>query len=144
MGEELRHASFMMTVLLPPLAGSAQDETLELRPKFGEDGLLAAIIQDAGTDEVLMLAWMNEEALRQTLTSGRATFWSRSRGTIWVKGETSGHFQEVVDIRIDCDQDALLVRVRQVGSACHTHRRSCFYRRLSPQGLELIADAQAG
>lgn len=117
-----------MTDFPSPLSGRAQDETRELRPKFSADGLIAAIAQDAATGEVLMLAWMNAEALRQTIETGRATYWSRSRGTLWVKGETSGHVQEIEDIRIDCDQDAILMRVRQTGGACHTGKTSCFYR----------------
>lgn len=118
----------------PPLEGAAQDETLELRPKFNADGLIAAVAQDAETGEVLMLAWMNAEALTATLETGRATYWSRSRGALWVKGETSGHVQEVVEALIDCDQDAILLKVRQTGGACHTGRRSCFYRRADAGG----------
>jgi phosphoribosyl-AMP cyclohydrolase len=120
-----------------PLKGSAQDETLELRPKFNADGLIAAIAQDATSGEVLMLAWMNADALKATLETGRATYWSRSRAALWVKGETSGHTQEIVDIRIDCDQDAVLLKVNQTGGACHTGRDSCFYRVASTDGLKL-------
>lgn len=112
----------------PPLTGKDQDETDELRPKFNADGLIAAIAQDVETHEVLMLAWMNAEALEATLQSGRATYWSRSRQAIWIKGETSGHVQDVVELKIDCDQDAVLMKVRQTGGACHTGRDSCFYR----------------
>ena len=112
----------------PPLSGAEQDETDELRPKFNADGLIAAIAQDADTNEVLMLAWMNAEALATTLDTGRATYWSRSRQSLWVKGETSGHTQEVVELLVDCDQDAVLMKVRQAGGACHTGRKSCFYR----------------
>ena len=119
-----------MTPFASPLSGSAQDETRELRPKFDADGLIAAIAQDAGTGEVLMLAWMNAEALRLTLDTGRATYWSRSRAALWVKGETSGHTQEVVEVRVDCDQDAVLLKVRQPAAACHTGRESCFFRKL--------------
>lgn len=124
-----------MTPFPPPLTGSAQDETAELRPRFDALGLVAAITQDAVTGEVLMLAWMNAEALQQTIETGRATYWSRSRGALWVKGETSGHTQEVIEIRVDCDQDAVLLRVRQTGGACHTHRESCFYRRVDGGAL---------
>lgn len=120
---------------LPPLAGSAQDETVELRPKFDADGLIGAIAQDADTGEVLMLAWMNAEALDQTLATGRAVYWSRSRKELWRKGDTSGHEQHVVEVRIDCDQDAVLLKVRQTGGACHTGRRACFYRVATPKGL---------
>lgn len=124
-----------MTGFPPPLTGSAQDEALELRPNFDSTGLVAAIAQDAETGDVLMLAWMNAEALRLTLDTKRATYWSRSRGELWVKGETSGHTQEVVEVRIDCDQDAILLKVRQTGGACHTGRGSCFYRIAGPAGL---------
>ena len=124
-----------MTPFPPPLSGSAQDETPELRPRFDDNGLIAAIAQDAVTGEVLMLAWMNADALRQTIETGRATYWSRSRGALWVKGETSGHIQEVTEIRVDCDQDAVLLKVRQTGGACHTHRESCFYRRIENGAL---------
>jgi len=121
----------------PPLSGKAQDETPELRPRFDADGLIAAIAQDAETGDVLMLAWMSAEALRATLKTRRATYWSRSRGALWVKGETSGHVQEVVDVAIDCDQDAVLLKVRQKGGACHTGRQSCFYRRIEADGSTL-------
>lgn len=112
----------------PPLSGSQQDETAELRPKFDANGLIAAIAQDAETGEVLMLAWMNAEALEQTLATNRAIYFSRSRNELWRKGDTSGHEQHIVEVRIDCDQDAVLLKVRQTGGACHTGRRSCFYR----------------
>ncbi len=121
----------------PPLSGVEQDETSDLRPKFNADGLIAAIAQDIDTHEVLMLAWMNEAALRATLETGRATYWSRSRGALWIKGETSGHTQDVVEIRIDCDQDAVVMKVRQTGGACHTGRTSCFYRTIDPQTQRL-------
>ncbi len=119
----------------PPLSGPQQDETVELRPKFDGDGLVAAIAQDADTGEVLMLAWMNADALQQTIESGRAVYWSRSRNALWRKGDTSGHEQHIVEIRVDCDQDAVLLKVRQTGAACHTGRRSCFYRIATPAGL---------
>ena len=93
-------------------------------------GLLPAVAQDAASGEVLMLAWMNREALRQTLAGGEAVYWSRSRGRLWRKGEQSGHVQQVHEVRTDCDGDALLLRVTQHGGiACHTGRRSCFFRR---------------
>ena len=95
---------------------------------FNADGLVAAIIQDVATDQVLMLGWMNAEALRRTLTEGRVTFWSRSRSEFWRKGDTSGHAQYVKSVAHDCDGDALLVRVEQIGAACHTGDRSCFDR----------------
>ncbi|MDJ1008144.1 MAG: phosphoribosyl-AMP cyclohydrolase [Paracoccaceae bacterium] len=94
---------------------------------YNDQGLLPAIAQDAETGEVLMLAWMNAEAVARTLETGRVTYWSRSRAAFWVKGETSGHVQELVEMRVDCDRDTVLVTVRQTGPACHTGRRSCFY-----------------
>ncbi len=94
---------------------------------YDDRGLLPAIAQDAESGEVLMLAWMNAEAVARTLETGRVTYWSRSRRAFWVKGETSGHVQELVEMRIDCDRDCLLLLVRQKGPACHTNRRSCFY-----------------
>ena len=94
---------------------------------FNADGLLPAIAQDHESGEVLMLAWMNAEAVARTLETGRVTYWSRSRQSFWIKGETSGHTQELVEMRIDCDRDCLLVLIKQTGAACHTYRRSCFY-----------------
>jgi phosphoribosyl-AMP cyclohydrolase len=93
---------------------------------FGADGLIPAVIQQWDTREVLMLGWMDAEALRRTLTEGRVTFWSRSRQEYWRKGDTSGHLQQVRQVRLDCDGDAVLVVVDQVGHACHTGTRSCF------------------
>ena len=95
--------------------------------KFNEAGLIPAIAQEEGTGEVLMMAWMNAQAVERTLETGRVTYWSRSRQAFWIKGESSGHVQELVDLRVDCDRDCLLVLVRQTGPACHTNRRSCFY-----------------
>ena len=94
------------------------------------DGLVCAVVQDAGTREVLMVAWMDDEALHRTLTTGRATYWSRSRQEYWVKGQTSGHFQYVKSVALDCDGDAILVSVDQVGPACHTGEHSCFHNDL--------------
>ncbi|HOW42626.1 MAG TPA: phosphoribosyl-AMP cyclohydrolase [Candidatus Omnitrophota bacterium] len=98
--------------------------------KFDKNGLIPAIIQDYKDNEVLMVAYMNLESLRRTIKLGKACYWSRSRQEYWVKGETSGHFQFVKSVAYDCDLDALLIKVRQVGVACHTGNRSCFYRRL--------------
>jgi len=95
--------------------------------KFDANGLIPAIAQDSVTGEVLMMAWMNAEAVARTLATGRVTYWSRSRQAFWIKGETSGHVQELVSFRLDCDRDCILVEVRQSGPACHTNRRSCFY-----------------
>jgi phosphoribosyl-ATP pyrophosphohydrolase/phosphoribosyl-AMP cyclohydrolase len=97
---------------------------------FGENGLLPAVAQDADTGEVLMLAWMNRDALEKTLGTGLVHYYSRSRACLWLKGETSGHFQKVREIRRDCDDDALLLLIEQTGAACHTGNRSCFYREL--------------
>lgn len=99
--------------------------------RWDDQGLLPAIAQDAATGEVLMVAWMNREALQQTVACGQAVYWSRSRGKLWHKGEESGHFQLVREIRTDCDNDVILLKVEQQGGiACHTGRRSCFFRRL--------------
>jgi phosphoribosyl-AMP cyclohydrolase len=98
---------------------------------WNADGLAPAVAQDAATGEVLMLAWMSRESLARTLATGEAVYWSRSRAALWRKGETSGHLQRIVEIRLDCDSDAILLRVEQVGGiACHTGRRRCFYRLL--------------
>ncbi len=96
------------------------------RLKRSVDGLVPAIVQQYDTNEVLMLAWLDDEALVRTITTGRATYWSRSRGEYWVKGDTSGHVQWVKEIRLDCDGDTLLFKVDQVGAACHTGERTCF------------------
>lgn len=95
--------------------------------KYDANGLIPVIAQDASTLEVLMFAWMNAAAVAQTLATGRVTYWSRSRQAFWVKGETSGHSQALVEMRVDCDRDCLLVLVNQTGPACHTNRRACFY-----------------
>ena len=95
--------------------------------RYDESGLIPAIAQDHATGEVLMMAWMNAEAVVQTLATGRVTYWSRSRQSFWIKGESSGHVQRLVDFRVDCDRDCVLVLVDQTGPACHTNRRSCFY-----------------
>jgi phosphoribosyl-AMP cyclohydrolase len=95
--------------------------------KYDANGLIPCITQDAETGEVLMFAWMNVEAVARTLATRRVTYWSRSRAAFWIKGETSGHVQELVDLRLDCDRDCLLAQVKQTGAACHTNRRSCFY-----------------
>ncbi|WP_346843842.1 phosphoribosyl-AMP cyclohydrolase [uncultured Rothia sp.] len=102
------------------------DPHIAARLKRDENGLFAAIIQQHDTAEVLMLGWMNDEALRRTLAEGRVTFWSRSRQEFWCKGDTSGHFQFVKKVQLDCDGDALLIQVDQVGAACHTGSRICF------------------
>ena len=108
--------------------------------KFNDQGLIPAIAQAAGSGDVLMMAWMNAEAVAETLATGRVTYWSRSRGELWRKGETSGHVQRLVEMRIDCDRDCLLVIVEQTGPACHTNRRSCFYTAIR-DGHEVVTQA---
>jgi phosphoribosyl-AMP cyclohydrolase len=105
---------------------SSLDPAIAVRLKRDPQGLVAAVVQQHDTGEVLMLGWMDDEAVHRTLTSGRCTFWSRSRGEYWVKGETSGNRQWVKEVRLDCDGDTLLVKVDQEGSACHTGDRTCF------------------
>lgn len=120
------------------------------RVRFNEDGLIAAIAQQHDSGEVLMLAWMNAEALDETLRTGRVCYYSRSRRGLWRKGETSGQVQALVDARLDCDRDAVLLLVDQKGVACHTGRRSCFYNALRPEGIveitqpEIAAEALYG
>lgn len=108
------------------MSDSVLDPQIATRLARTPDGLVCAVIQDDSSGDVLMVAWMDDEALRRTLTEGRVTFWSRSRGEYWRKGDTSGHTQHVRSVAIDCDGDALLVRVDQVGAACHTGTRTCF------------------
>jgi phosphoribosyl-AMP cyclohydrolase len=109
----------------------------ELRPveldelRWSVDGLIPVIVQDAGGGEVLMLAWANREALERTLAEGRMVYWSRSRGELWRKGDTSGHVQHWETLRVDCDADAIVARIHQAGAACHTGARSCFFRDLA-------------
>ena len=112
--------------------------------KFDAQGLLPVVAQDASSGEVLMVAYANRDALERTAESGRAHYWSRSRAEIWRKGDTSGHIQEVREIRVDCDGDALVYRIRQEGAACHTGERSCFYRALDPAspGALVFRDAR--
>jgi phosphoribosyl-AMP cyclohydrolase len=114
------------------MAGTKEiEEGLAFTPKFDADGLVTAVVTDAASGEVLMVAHMNADAVARTIETGEAWYYSRSRKTLWKKGETSGHAQRVVELRVDCDQDALWLRVEQAGpGACHTGRRSCFYRAL--------------
>lgn len=119
---------------------NTKDETNILSLNYNTDGLVAAVTQDAASKEILMLAWMNQEAFEKTLQTGEAYYWSRSRGELWHKGATSGNVQRVREIRVDCDQDAVLLLVEQGGKgACHTGRKSCFYRRVdSENGPALV------
>jgi phosphoribosyl-AMP cyclohydrolase len=134
-----------------PRGGKAEvEEGADFSPKFDTDGLIPAMAMDATTKEPLMLAYMNEESLRRTLEIGEAVYWSRSRQEFWHKGATSGHIQRIVEIRTDCDQDALVLLVEQIGAgACHTGRNSCFYRKVTSGNegttakLEQIGDGRS-
>ena len=122
------------TPFAPPGTKPELEEGAALTPRFGADGLVTAIAVDHASGEILMLAHMNAEALAKTLVSGDVWYFSRSRGELWRKGETSGHTQRLVEAWIDCDGDTLLLKVDQTGPACHTERRSCFYRRVEMAG----------
>jgi phosphoribosyl-AMP cyclohydrolase len=119
------------TPFAPPGTKLALEEGKDLTPKFDANGLITAVVTDAASGEVLMLAHMNAEALARSIASGDAWYYSRSRQKLWRKGETSGNTQRIVEMRIDCDQDAIWIRVEQKGPACHTGRKSCFYRVLT-------------
>jgi phosphoribosyl-AMP cyclohydrolase len=126
-------------------ADREREEGLSFNPKFDASGLVTCVATDAASGEVLMVAHMNDEALRKTIASGEAWYFSRSRNALWRKGETSGQTQRVVEMRMDCDQDAVWIRVEQVGAACHTGRKSCFYRKVegSAGGARLaLVDAE--
>ena len=131
-----------MNAFPPPGARADLEEGVRLTPRFDRDGLVACVTIDARDKTVLMLAWMNAEALRLTIDTGVAHYWSRSRNQLWRKGDTSGQTQKVVAMRTDCDQDAILIEVEPGGDggACHTGRRSCFYRRIEKdaEGAHLV------
>ena len=128
----------------PSVAVDEREEGLSFQPKFDASGLLTCVATDAATGELLMVAHMNEEALRKTIDTGEAWYFSRSRQALWRKGETSGHVQLVREIRTDCDQDAVWIKVEQVGAACHTGRHSCFYRKIEKaEGGPRLAFADA-
>ncbi|HKV13592.1 MAG TPA: phosphoribosyl-AMP cyclohydrolase [Reyranella sp.] len=110
--------------------------------QFNDQGLVAAVAQQHGTGEVLMMAWMDRDAVEETMRTGRVCYWSRSRRAPWRKGETSGHIQRLVDLRVDCDGDTLLVEVEQTGVACHTGRHNCFFRAIRDGELEVIAPVE--
>lgn len=130
-----------MIILSTTSDTTLREQGTELMPKFDANGLLTAVAVDHGTNALLMLAHMNREALDKTLETGFAHFFSRSRGKLWMKGESSGHVLRIVEIRVDCDQDALELRVEAAGPACHTLAPSCFYRRVTPERtLERIVD----
>lgn len=143
----------MTSPTAPRLPSDDVEEGLALRPKFDATGLVTCVATDAGSGDVLMVAHMNAEALRRTIDSGEAWYFSRSRNRLWRKGESSGHVQRVVEMRLDCDQDAVWIRVEQAGAACHTGRRSCFYRsvgkddtgapRLTPVDADPLFDPEA-
>lgn len=122
--------------------GDTQRETTDkLDIKFDDKGLVPAIVQDIDSGEILMMAWMNEAALKQTLEVKKATFYSRSRDKMWIKGESSGHVQEVVEVRVDCDQDLVLLKCKSHGPCCHVGYNSCFYRAVQADGsLKLVAE----
>ncbi|HET57781.1 MAG TPA: phosphoribosyl-AMP cyclohydrolase [Deltaproteobacteria bacterium] len=112
-----------------------------IEPDFDKTGgLVPAVVQDVETNKILMLAYMNREAWNKTLKTGKATYWSRSRSKLWIKGETSGNFQQVREVRIDCDADAVLLKVDQKGAACHLGYYSCFFRRISGDDVEVVEE----
>ena len=124
------------------MSGSEElEEGNALTPRFDSNGLIPAICTDAASGEVLMFAWMNREALEISIRTGTACYWSRSRGQLWRKGETSGNTQKIVEMQTDCDQDVIWMRVEQISGACHTGRRSCFYRSI-PLGAETLEDVE--
>ena len=122
------------------MASQQLPEALEAALALTAEGLVPAIAQQHDTGEVLMLAWMSAESVRETLSTGRVCYWSRSRRALWRKGESSGHGQRLIEMRIDCDADAVLLRVDQTGPACHTNRPNCFFTAVMPDGLRVIAD----
>lgn len=123
-----------------PIGSKIAWSILREQLQFNADGLIPAIAQQRDSGEVLMMAWMNRESIEETLSTGRVCYWSRSRGRLWRKGESSGQVQQLVEMRIDCDGDTLLLQVDQIGPACHTGRRSCFYQRVSDN--EVIVDRE--
>jgi phosphoribosyl-AMP cyclohydrolase len=124
------------------IMGDSQRETTDkLDIKFDDKGLVPAIVQDIESGDILMMAWMNEAALKQTIEVKKATFYSRSRDKMWIKGESSGHVQEVVEVRVDCDQDLVLLKCKSHGPCCHVGYNSCFYRAVAEDGtLKLVAE----
>ncbi len=130
------------TPFAPPGSKAELEEGLNLTPKFDSNGLITVVTTDHVTGDVLMVAHMNAEALSRSLETGQAWYWSRSRQKLWLKGETSGHTQRLLEMRIDCDQDAIWIKVEQTGPACHTERRSCFYRQIPFGGANNAASQQ--
>jgi phosphoribosyl-AMP cyclohydrolase len=137
----------ILTPYVDPADLPAKEKTMPFDPvtlKYDAAGLIPCVAQDAASGEVLMVAWMNAASVAATLETGKVTYWSRSRGEFWVKGETSGHHQRLVELRVDCDRDCLLVLVEQEGPACHTNRRSCFYTAVRVgEEVEIMAPAHA-
>lgn len=131
-----------MTAFGKSVTQRAMDDDVLEQIAFNADGLVPVIAQQHGSGEVLMLAWMNREAVAETLTTGQVCYFSRRRNTLWRKGETSGQVQRLIELRLDCDADTLLAVVDQTGVACHTGRRSCFFTALRPDGAEVIAEVQ--
>ena len=129
-----------LTLTDPNTLAEKIEDTDAFAPKFDKGGLIPVVVTEVNTSRFLMLAYMNEEALRQSISSKQATYWSRSRKTLWRKGETSGNTQRIVEIRTDCDQDALQLIVDQLGPACHTDRKSCFYRAVNDDGTLVFRD----
>ncbi len=117
-----------------------ENKQVDIKLQYKDSGLIPAIVQDADTGEVLMLAWMNREAFQETLRTGRACYYSRSRGRLWRKGEESGHVQEVRGVFVDCDADTILLKVHQIGAACHEGYKSCFFRQVEGDGLKVVAE----
>lgn len=126
--------------ILTPVSDLSRETGTQLDVKFNDQGLVPAIVQDIETREVLMVGWMNDAALRQTLETKKATFFSRSRNKMWVKGESSGHVQEVVEARVDCDQDVVLLLCRSHGPCCHVGYKSCFYRTADAEGALKVVE----
>ncbi len=124
------------------MSDTARETTLTLDVKFDDKGLVPAIVQDHATGRVLMVGWMNDAALKQTLQTRKATFYSRSRNKMWVKGESSGHIQEVVEARVDCDQDVVLLSCRSHGPCCHVGYQSCFYRVVDGDSALRVTDEE--
>ena len=131
-----------MSPAIPATYPQAAVDKMIAAIQFNDRGLVAAIAQQHGTGEVLMMAWMDRDAVEETMRTGRVCYWSRSRQAPWRKGETSGHIQRLVDLRVDCDGDTLLVEVEQTGVACHTGRHNCFFRAIRDGELEVIAPVE--
>lgn len=134
----MMHNSFFQSIENHPDQTQVYLDSLLANLAFNKDGLIPVITQDATSKDVLMLAWMNKSAIKQTLETRRMTYWSRSRQNFWIKGETSGHTQELVSMSVDCDGDAILCFVNQLGAACHTGRNSCFYLKIDNDQQQAI------